>query len=424
VYSSGNRSASFKTARDFWKNDSGQGIAQYTNRNFVTIGTNFSACTTSPGYCAISGFPDPAAGDTRLEEVSIRLSIVEALERFVLFQPDQQPSAERISAESLFVGASGPIESFTLVEENYAAVSNVVVPRAIGYSAGLLNFFFRGALAATVEFPGQVISGKVIIRNLTPEALDGFFALYVDTADTGQRTNVMTLPCTIGPAETCKLAEIPAGGRNPIVVFRGRSGQDADLVIGMAVQQSAVAVERQPSPTQVKDIWTTSVISYVPGVGGGPGGGLNDEWLKVGGWGDTYVSLMQFDLTGLPVQASKATVELFLPQASGAGVTSINVYRTVEYWDWKTQGTGTDHERLWWADKPKGELIAPGLPPPQVGKWYSIDITGLYNSWQDGTPNYGIQLWPTRTDNYWASFYSSDFVGDPALRPKLVVIPK
>jgi hypothetical protein len=44
-----------------------------------------------------------------------------------------------------------------------------------------------------------------------------------------------------------------------------------------------------------KDVWTTSVYSYAPG-GGGPGGGLDNDELKVGGWGDWYFSLLQFNL--------------------------------------------------------------------------------------------------------------------------------
>jgi hypothetical protein len=46
----------------------------------------------------------------------------------------------------------------------------------------------------------------------------------------------------------------------------------------------AAEIVVQPGPGEGKDIWTTSVFSYT-GAGGGPGGGLDDEWLQVGGWG-------------------------------------------------------------------------------------------------------------------------------------------
>ena len=62
------------------------------------------------------------------------------------------------------------------------------------------------------------------------------------------------------------------------------------------------------------------------------------------------------------------------------------------------------------------------MPAPQVGQWYSIDITELYKAWQAGTyPNYGVQLRPVSTDNKWAHFYSANYTADPLLRPRLVI---
>lgn len=178
----------------------------------------------------------------------------------------------------------------------------------------------------------------------------------------------------------------------------------------------------QPGPGEGKDIWTTSVYSYAPG-GGGPGGGLDNEWLQVGGWGDLYYTLIEFDFTGFPTVAQSARIELFVGQDKGYGTTGMYLDRITEFWDWRTQGTGSDYERLWWADRPSATQWIPGsLPEPTVGQWYSIDITDLYNAWQDGTyPNYGIQLRPVSTNNRWNEFYSSDYLDDPSLRPRLVL---
>lgn len=177
----------------------------------------------------------------------------------------------------------------------------------------------------------------------------------------------------------------------------------------------------QPGPGDGKDIWTTNVYSYAPG-GGGPGGGLNDQWLRVGGWGDLYYSLIQFDLSGLPQQATSATVSFYMPSAAGYGSTGLYLDRITQFWDWRTQGTGTDRDRLWWADRPSAvQWLPQALPAPAAGQWYSIDITSLYNAWKNGTyPNYGIQLRPVSNNNQWAQFYSADYLGDPSLRPKLV----
>ncbi len=171
-----------------------------------------------------------------------------------------------------------------------------------------------------------------------------------------------------------------------------------------------------------KDIWTTSVYSYAPG-GGGPGGGLDNEWLQVGGWGDFYLSLIQFNLTGLPSVAISAKIELFVGENKGDGTCPMYLDRITAFWDWKTRGTGSDRKRLWWADRPSAvQWDSKTLPAPRVAQWYSIDITHLYNAWQKGTyPNYGVQLRPALNSNKWNMFYSSRFLKNPSLRPKLVI---
>ncbi len=178
----------------------------------------------------------------------------------------------------------------------------------------------------------------------------------------------------------------------------------------------------QPGPGQGKDIWTTSVYSYAPG-GGGPGGGLDNDILKVGGWGDYYYSLLQFDLTGAPLQATSAILRLYNADGGGAGGTPMRLDRITQFWDWRTQGTGKDRLRLWWADKPPTvQWQATPLPTPAKYAFYDIDITDLYNAWQSGQyPNYGLQLRPTLISNNWNQFYSSDYLGNPLQRPQLIV---
>ncbi len=177
----------------------------------------------------------------------------------------------------------------------------------------------------------------------------------------------------------------------------------------------------QPGPGEGKDIWTTSTYSYAGG-GGGPGGGRNDEELVVGGWSDYYHSLIEFDLGGLPSKASSVQLELYNSTSRSGRTVNMYLDRIVEPWDWRTQGTGPDRERLWWADRPATEPYMSGLSAPKENAWYSIDITNLYNSWQSGAlPNYGIQLRPTGNTNNWNEFYSSDYLDNPLLRPKLTI---
>lgn len=96
----------------------------------------------------------------------------------------------------------------------------------------------------------------------------------------------------------------------------------------------------------------------------------------------------------------------------------------VEPWDWRTQGSGRDRERLWWADRPDAEKWnTEALPVPVLGEWYAVDITELFRAWQGGAyPNHGLQLRPLDiSNNNFNDFYSSDYLLEPELRPKLVI---
>ena len=141
-----------------------------------------------------------------------------------------------------------------------------------------------------------------------------------------------------------------------------------------------------------KAIWTTSFYSYKED-GKGPGGGLYNELLKVGGWGDYYHSLIQFEPE---VSLPPNFAGLFLyAKSSGGQPVSMYLDRIVAPWSWEKG------DRLWWKDKPNATQHYGGeLPPPEPGKWYLIDVTGLYHWWLDANqPNYGIQLRPTGNGN-------------------------
>lgn len=175
------------------------------------------------------------------------------------------------------------------------------------------------------------------------------------------------------------------------------------------------------------DIWTTSVFCHCD-AGGGPGGGQANGNLVVGGWSDQYYSLLKFNLTGQPSQAQNATLRLYNGDANGGTPTAINAFTITSPWEnyGTTYGTGADHQRLWWADRPSVAPLSPNpnpLPAPNQNSFYDINITGLYNAWQSGSvANHGIELQPVSTNNNFDMFKSSR---DPnsALRPVLLVTP-
>ena len=198
--------------------------------------------------------------------------------------------------------------------------------------------------------------------------------------------------------------------------------EDGRQAFYRAVPAADNTVVIQPGPGAGKDIWTTSIFSYAGEINV-PGGGRDDHQLRVGGWGDLYFSLLEFDLDGIQAPDATAVLYLYCYAQSGGG-TPMDLDAIVEPWDWRTQGSGRDRERLWWADRPDAEKWnTEALPVPVLGEWYAVDITELFRAWQGGAnPNHGLQLRPLDiSNNNFNDFYSSDYLLEPELRPKLVI---
>lgn len=163
-----------------------------------------------------------------------------------------------------------------------------------------------------------------------------------------------------------------------------------------------------------KSLWITNVYSYAPG-GGGPGGGLIDDVLKVGGWGDWYFSLIKFDLPARN-EMNFAGVLLFAHHDEQETI-PLYVDRIIEQWKWDLT---TGH--VWWKDRPGGFPILPeSLPPPQKTHWYVIEITKLYNQWANGNAgNYGFQIRPAT--NYGSIIrFANNLSADKSKIPRLVL---
>ena len=159
-------------------------------------------------------------------------------------------------------------------------------------------------------------------------------------------------------------------------------------------------------------VWVTSVYGY--GAAGNGGGGMADDRLRVGGWGDTYLPLLSF---GLPDKRPVVKAELvFTVKADDARSTPTPVLLGAITRDWKPGADG----RVMWRDLPGAETISTLPAAGQPGSDYRIDITQLYNDWATGRRmNYGIMLSPQSTNNRYSTFYSTRAA--QGVRPRLVV---
>lgn len=140
----------FTTPRQFWTN-AGKGIAEFTNRNFFSAGTMDqsppsamapydidvkSLCSNAMPSCA-AGLPDAV--------VTFFPSYVDDQ-----FRPADGPWLQQYAAStSIFDPEFKTYTNQRLTTVNrftFARDHQLLIPRAVAYSAGLINYFFRGQM--------------------------------------------------------------------------------------------------------------------------------------------------------------------------------------------------------------------------------------------------------------------------------------
>lgn len=194
------------TAADqLWTTPDFKGFANYTNRGFVTDGTNFTG--TRSGNTVVlqpdANFPDPSGAgfvldkrqitdpdllgpngpnQTLLGEIwFVSLPVTDANQG----STETNPRATTFSIFDEDLTRYGFGWTFTLNRFNFDAAHQFLPKRAVGYSKGLLNYFLRGQMA--ISAPGDAVYAiidptqssnfpklKFKVKNTTPnEAMAG-----------------------------------------------------------------------------------------------------------------------------------------------------------------------------------------------------------------------------------------------------------
>ena len=213
-------------ARDYWYTDDKKGLADYSNRGFVTAGTNFrdelndKQIYSSPdlsdvkeSYVDIRGIyeklnkpvPKITLPDGTIHELSGTMTFI-GTEAKDYYRPEKTITNEKTSIFSIFnadlkkynkcfdrneyvydsdsyapklIDVYKICELYTLNRFNFDAAHKFLIPRAVGYGAGLINHFFRGKLEINVPEEGLYPINKINergfaavklnLKNITPD---------------------------------------------------------------------------------------------------------------------------------------------------------------------------------------------------------------------------------------------------------------
>jgi len=247
----------FPTARDFWVSPTrdGTGLAEFSNRHFVTTDTNFSTSLPPvPGQ-----YPRPVRDDSTAHEVDVRaLSSVPLPDRWgrplegtltfygapvVDTVTGEQGFNDRLTTLSYFdrdLEQEGAGLLFTINRFNVDRDADFLIPRAVGYSVGLLNHFFRGRLEPAFQDDPSDPHGAVLSAlNRSSESIGpGTLSVYADD-ETGFRQPVgipVSVAAPVAPGGALPPIALPGAfeAEAGAVVYRGVMGREADAVIGKA----------------------------------------------------------------------------------------------------------------------------------------------------------------------------------------------
>jgi hypothetical protein len=120
------------------------------------------------------------------------------------------------------------------VYEDYA---KELIPRALGYSTALLDYFFKGDIEMSTDDP----SGNTFtIKNNTDEAMNGRFELWYDDQN-DQRKKIWAGSLNVGAkGEAGNISfSAPSDAKKPgayMLVFQGTMGREAGAVVGRVIK--------------------------------------------------------------------------------------------------------------------------------------------------------------------------------------------
>lgn len=226
------------------------GLAEYTNANFFSDDT-----------IIINKYPHPALeeGDLsgfdwgNLEELAAEDNKTD--NRYYIWKTNETGETYRLASFSLVsLDGQGVLHPVLVIDDQVVLdYANLLVPHAVGYSAALLDYFFRSRIDMEPTPNG---SGYIVLNEGDEALSDGILELFYDAVD-GNRYPVNGAVWDI-PEE---LAAIPAGGASDplnfippgdakkpgeyMLVYRGEMGGEKDAVAGKFVKRKKYLVMKR-----------------------------------------------------------------------------------------------------------------------------------------------------------------------------------
>jgi hypothetical protein len=260
----------FQSVRQYWYTAGNPqpaylGMAEFTADNFVSQGTEFlgNATVISPP----PQFPYPNGNGKTIQRVTETATFangstltgpVDYVIGSVYDAFTGYTSSHRLAARSLldtyahnlpFAGGVWT-ENTAVFDNNYSAL----LPRAVGFSAGLINHFFRGRLSLTRSAPTSLNWSIANLSTSPNGTMSGTFKVY---AEDGNHVRaplsgaVWSLNIPKGGASQVSFNDPPAGTQNLVLVFNGSMGGEPSNTNDSGWYAAAGTVVKYTAPPSV-----------------------------------------------------------------------------------------------------------------------------------------------------------------------------
>jgi hypothetical protein len=219
----------------YWDSNDGRGMAEFTSNHFVSPDTNFAGTPLNPEpHSTLHALPDPdiTENNWRVEEVDIQNMITASCDgelakryyklkgKIKFFTQDiVDPYFSSVAYNNIRTSTWSAftddlirkdslsiitIPKFSLNQFNYQSLYDVLLPRAVAFSSGLIDYFFRGRLDVTVGSSGNTIT----IQNISNQTMSGNFRLFYDDAVLTRRQLLSIDNMTLTPIKPVRISAL------------------------------------------------------------------------------------------------------------------------------------------------------------------------------------------------------------------------
>jgi hypothetical protein len=147
----------FSKYTDFWAGPNGSGLAQYSNSGFFTEAHNFGEGTFALPASDPTAYQFAHVTPTRWDGTPLTGQVIVLqgdVQDALLGEAQPLVPLTTFGIWDQFLEQAGKRHRFTLNHVNYDAMADLLIPRAVAYSTGLIDYFFRGKMEISLPDEG------------------------------------------------------------------------------------------------------------------------------------------------------------------------------------------------------------------------------------------------------------------------------